>query len=99
MRRVRWLDEVATDIARALPDPVAAARFASIDWPAALAALARPGVVENLEVGPWPGGRLIVEPGQSVGAFSLFALLGADDDVLVIALDIWPNGFPEDPDA
>lgn len=97
MRRVRWLDDVASDIARALPDPDAAARFASIDWPAALSAVARPGVVENLEVGSWPGGRLIVEPGQSVGAFSLFAVVDADDAVLVIGLDIWPDGFPEDP--
>ena len=46
----------------------------------------------------WPGGRLIVEPGQSVGAFSLFAVVDADDAVLVIGLDIWPNGFPDDRD-
>ncbi len=98
MRRVRWLDDVATDIARALPDPDAAARFASIDWPAALSAVARPGVVESLEVGAWPGGRLIVEPGQSVGAFSLFAVLDSEDAVLVIGLDIWPDGFPDDVD-
>ncbi|MGB5757907.1 MAG: hypothetical protein WBM50_13405 [Acidimicrobiales bacterium] len=98
-RRVRYLDpeSLAVDIALALPDARAAERFASVDLPAALDQLAVPGLFEALELGAWPGRRLVVEPGQTVGAFSVFVEMEDDGGLVVYAVDIWPGGFPEDP--
>lgn len=95
MRGIRWLDAVAEDIARALPNTADAVRFATVDWPITLEALSRPGVVEDLETGAWPGGRLVVEPGRTVGAYNVFAAL-VDGEVLILGIDIWPNGFPDE---
>ena len=69
-RPVRYVDAeaIAVDIALALPDPLAAQQFIAVDLGAALSWLAAPGRVESLERGgPWIGGRLVVEPGQTVG--------------------------------
>lgn len=93
MRQVRWLDDVAADITRALPDPEDAARFATIDLSAAVRALARPGFYEKLDLGPWPGRRLVVAPGRTVGAYMLFVALDMDDTLVVFGIAIWPSGF------
>lgn len=98
-RQVRYLDPelLARDIAIALPDVRAAERFASIDLPAVVDQLAIPGFFEILELGAWPGRRLVVEPARTVGAFSLFADVDEEGTIVVYAIDIWPGGFPEDP--
>ncbi len=99
-RPVRYVDHgtIAVDIALALPEPGQAERFPSTDLATAIDQLATPGFAERLEAGPWPGRRLIIEPGQTVDAFSVFVDIDPDNTVLVYAVDNRPAGFPHNPD-
>ena len=70
------------------------------DLASALALLARDGVWESLpEHG---GGRRLTVQGLTVGAFHLFVtgdeLDPRPDALVVYAVDIWPEGFPDNPD-
>lgn len=94
MRSVRLTVDVDQDLVRQLGvDDIEF--FRRYDLGPVLAALALPGTFEALESGPWPGGRLAVPAARTVGAFNLFAGLDVDGDVVVFAVDIWLDGFPE----
>ncbi len=97
-RSVRVGSAVEDDIARQL-GAEAAGLFWRHDLAAALTLLTREGTWESLpEHG---GGRRLTVEGLTIGAFHLFAtedeLDPRPDALVVYALDIWPDGFPDDP--
>ena len=96
-RPVRLAAAVEDDIHGQL-DEAAASLFWRFDLPAAMALPARPGTWETLpEHG---GGRRLTVEGITVGAFHTFVtyddLDPRPDAIAVYALDIWPDGFPDD---
>ena len=97
-RPVRVGATIEDDIAHQL-DHERSQLFWRHDLASALALLARPGTWESLpEHG---GGRRLTVEGLTVGAFHLFVTLDdldpRPDAIVVYALDIWPEGFPEQP--
>ena len=97
-RSVRVGSTVDDDIASQL-DSERANLFWRHDLAAALTLLAREGTWESLpEHG---GGRRLTVEGLTVGAFHLFAteddLDPRPDALVVYAVDIWPDGFPDNP--
>lgn len=40
---------------------------------------------------------MVIEPGQTVGAFSVFVDLDDSGTIVIYAFDVRPTGFPEDP--
>lgn len=97
-RPVRLAAAVEDDIHAQLNE-AAASLFWRFDLPAAMALLARPGTWETLpEHG---GGRRLTVEGITVGAFHAFVtyddLDPRPDAIAVYAVDIWPDGFPDDP--
>lgn len=97
MRRpVRASVTLEHDVAIQLPAEAAEA-FWHHDLAAALILLSREGVWESLpEHG---GGRRLTVEGITVGAFHAFVTLDEldprPDALLVYAVDIWADGFPE----
>jgi hypothetical protein len=96
-RSVRVGSAVEDDIARQLESD-AAALFWRHDLAAALTLLAREGTWESLP--NHGGGRRLTVEGLTIGAFHIFA---TDDELdprpgalVVYAVDIWPDGFPDD---
>jgi hypothetical protein len=95
-RPVRVGATVDDDVAAQL-DAGGAEHFWRHDLASALALLSRDGVWESLpEHG---GGRRLSVEGITVGAFHLFVstdeLDPRPDALVVYAVDIWPDGFPE----
>ena len=95
-RTVRVGATVHDDVAAHL-DADQARLFWRHDLASALALLSRVGVWESLP--QHGGGRRLTVEGITVGAFHLFVTadeLDARSDALVVyAVDIWPDGFPE----
>ena len=96
-RPVRIGSTVDEDITDQL-GPDRADLFWRHDFAAALSLLARDGVWDTLpEHG---GGRRLTVEGLTVGAFHLFVteddLDPRPDALIAYAVDVWPDGFPED---
>lgn len=96
-RSVRVGSAVEEDISEQL-DAKAASLFWRHDLAAALTLVAREGTWESLpEHG---GGRRLTVEGLTVGAMHLFVaedeLDPRPDALVVYAVDIWPDGFPDD---
>lgn len=95
-RSVRITDECFEDIARQLP-PETAMSFVGSDLATSIDRLAAVGAYEDLPDHS-VGRRLTVEPGQTVGAFHLFATLTNEGEIVIFAADIWNDGFPTETD-
>ena len=95
-RPVRLSSSLADDIDAQLDEP-RTADFWTHDVVAAVALLSKPELWDSLPV--HGGGRRLPVAGITVGAFHLFVArdeLDARPDALVVyAIDIWPDGFPD----
>ena len=97
MRPVRLADSAAADVEAQL-DPDRAQLFRQLDLGPALDLLADDGAWESVAKPHGPGRRLTIN-GVTVSGFHLFAVLDdldpRDSALVVYAIDIWSEEFPD----